>query len=308
MSQYQRAAVKTPVVSIGLPVFNGEGVVEEAIRSVLDQTLESFELIICDNASGDRTAEICRDHASGEPRIRYFRNARNLAPAANYNLAFSHARGRYFKWLAQHDRLLPTYLESTRRVLDERADVVLCNSVVSRIDAMGRRLGVHDSGLAQADVTQAAERFAWMLQGLRSSADFYGLMRTRCLRGSLLYGSFRGAERALLAQVALRGRMAQVPGSLHEMREYPHRPAAWQDAEGAGSSPRLSVRYLKLVQGEALPVRERLRCYSVLARCGAQRWALGRAALAVLTTNSSAAAELLGGAERRGLTGKSARP
>lgn len=293
--------MKTPVVSIGLPVFNGEGLVQEAIRSVLAQTLESFELIICDNASGDRTAEICRDLASGEPRIRYFRNTRNLGTATNYNLAFSRARGRYFKWLAHHDRLLPSYLEATRRVLDERPDVVLCSTVIARIDPLGRSLGVHDTGLAHADSPGAAERFAWMLQGLRSSADFYGLIRTQTLRASLLYAPFRGAERALLAQLALRGRMVQLPAALHELREYPHRPAPWQDTDGSGTSP-LSARYLTVVHREALPVRERLRCYSVLARCSAQRWSVGRAALAALTTNSGAAAELL--AERRSLTGK----
>src|SRR5262249_60446249 len=108
--------------SVGLPVFNGESYLESAITSVLGQTFEDFELIICDNASTDRTAEICNDYAARDSRIRYFRNPRNLGAAPNYNLAFSQARGRYFKWLAHDDRMRPSFLAKTVRVLDDRTD------------------------------------------------------------------------------------------------------------------------------------------------------------------------------------------
>jgi len=72
-------SVRRPLVSIGLPVFNGEAYLDEAIRSVLAQSLADLELVISDNASTDRTAEICRDWAATDRRIRYFRNPENLA-------------------------------------------------------------------------------------------------------------------------------------------------------------------------------------------------------------------------------------
>src|SRR6202789_2802935 len=86
------AAASAPTVSVGMPVYNGETYLEVAISSVLAQSFDDLELIICDNASTDRTAEICQDYAARDPRIRYFRNAQNLGAAPNYNLAFSHAR------------------------------------------------------------------------------------------------------------------------------------------------------------------------------------------------------------------------
>ncbi|MGH8296641.1 MAG: glycosyltransferase family 2 protein, partial [Steroidobacteraceae bacterium] len=110
MRQACESAAEVPLVSVGLPVFDGEAFLEDAIRSALEQTLGDLELILCDNASSDRTAEICCDHAARDPRVRYFRNPRNLGAAANYNLAFSHARGRYFKWLAHDDCMLPSFL------------------------------------------------------------------------------------------------------------------------------------------------------------------------------------------------------
>ena len=92
MRQDSESAGEVPLVSVGVPVYNGEAFLEDAIRSTLSQTLDDLELILCDNASSDRTAEICRDYAARDHRVHYFRNARNLGAAANYNLAFSHAR------------------------------------------------------------------------------------------------------------------------------------------------------------------------------------------------------------------------
>jgi hypothetical protein len=264
MGQSQRAAVKTPLVSIGMPVFNGEGLVEGAIRSVLAQTFPDLELIICDNGSGDRTAEICRAHAAGEPRIRYFRKPRNSGAAGAYNLAVSCARGRYFKWLDHDDRLHTTYLERTRQVLEEREDVVLCNTAIVRIDPTGGTLGVHDSGLARADLPSAAARFGFVL-ATASCVDFFGLMRIEALRGSRLLGNFPGAERALLAQLALKGRLAQLPAPLCEMREYPHLLSSWQEAGRIVNSARLRAEYLRMLRRESLPAAERLRCVAALA-------------------------------------------
>jgi glycosyltransferase involved in cell wall biosynthesis len=69
---------KNSRVSIGLPVYNGEKFLPEAITSLLAQTFEDFELIISDNASTDRTEEICRTFADQDKRIRYVGNQENI--------------------------------------------------------------------------------------------------------------------------------------------------------------------------------------------------------------------------------------
>ncbi len=296
MRQAAESAAEVPLVSVGVPVFNGEAFLEDAIRSVLGQTLDDLELILCDNASSDRTADICRDHAARDPRVRYFRNARNLGAAANYNLAFSHARGRYFKWLAHDDRMLPSFLAKTRRVLDERPDAVLCNTVVSYIDADGAHLGLYDTRLSGADAHPPSQRFAWMVLRSHTCVDFFGLIRREALRGSLLHGSFHGADRALLAQLALRGRLVQLPAPLLTIREHPNRytraqrrstdRASWHDSARGGQASfptwRLYAEYLSMVRREALPPPERARCYGVLARWWACNYNAARAAVDVL--------------------------
>jgi glycosyltransferase involved in cell wall biosynthesis len=63
-----------PTVSIGLFVYNGESFLPKSLDSLLWHTFQDFELIISDNASTDRTEEICRAYAARDRRIRYYRN------------------------------------------------------------------------------------------------------------------------------------------------------------------------------------------------------------------------------------------
>lgn len=268
MSESESAAVKTPLVTIGLSVFNGEALLEEAIRSVQAQTHTDFELILCDSASGDRTAEICRKSAARDPRIHYHRAARNLGHRAAYNVALRHARGRYFKWLLHEDRLLPSCVESLTEVLDARRDVLLCNSIIGRIDYRGRSLGLLGSGLNRADTPSEAARFIWGVTDPLASVDFYsGMGRTTVLRELQQPGEY-----AWLAHLAMRGRFAQVPAVLQEMREPAARRSFWQEVRGpAPCSWQLHSEYLKLLSQSSLSRQERMRCLGVLA----QAWAPG---------------------------------
>ncbi len=89
---------KAPKVSIGLAVYNGEKYLGQAIDSILAQTFTDFELIISDNASTDRTPEICKKYAAQDARIRYHRNPTNIGGANNENQTFRMSRGEYFRW------------------------------------------------------------------------------------------------------------------------------------------------------------------------------------------------------------------
>jgi glycosyltransferase involved in cell wall biosynthesis len=297
-----------PLVSVGLPVYNGENYIAEAIASVLSQTCADLELIIQDNASTDRTAEICREFLSKDSRVRYYRNPRNLGAAPNYNLAYHLARGRYFKWLAHDDRMLPGYLEAAVQALEARPDAVLCNSVVRYIDGEGKYIGLYDSGLGKADVQSPSKRFSSLVLSSHSCVDFFGVIRREAMKRSLLHGSFHGADRAFLAQMAMRGTFIQLAEPLVEMREHDNRYTrkqaraterqTWHDASLRGRITfpawRLYSEYVKAVRGEPLPPRERARCYAVLTRWWFNNWNAARATvdvLAVLAPSAPAVAE-----------------
>jgi glycosyltransferase involved in cell wall biosynthesis len=92
-----------PVVSVCIPTYRGADHLAETIESVLAQTFGDFELVIVDDNSPDRTAEIVGGYR--DSRVRYLRNSVNLAPEGNWNRCLDEARGKYFKLLPQDDLL-----------------------------------------------------------------------------------------------------------------------------------------------------------------------------------------------------------
>src|SRR5438309_7346789 len=112
-------------VTIGLPVFNGEAFLGQAIDSILAQTYTDFELIISDNCSTDGTAVICQSYLRAHPQVRYVRQPVNVGAAENFNRLVALSSGKYFKWAAHDDVLAPRFLEECVRTLEEDAGVVL---------------------------------------------------------------------------------------------------------------------------------------------------------------------------------------
>jgi len=273
-------------VSIGLPVYNGQNYLKEAVDSVLAQTYDDWELVISDNASTDATADICRAYAAADKRIRYHRNETNVGAAPNYNRAWHLAGGRYFKWLAHDDRLKPRYLEVTVAALEARPEVVLCNTVVDYIGASGEHLGYYRSVVEKTDVPRTATRFAVMILESHTNVDFFGLIRRSAMVGSLLHQPFSGADKAFLAQMALRGHLLQLEEPLVEMREHPARytratasartKRAWHDTQAAShvDVPVLTLYRTcrDLVESENLSEQDRRECRAVLRRFWVGSW------------------------------------
>ncbi len=286
MSDMQATEDLPPTVSIGVPVYNGENFLAEAIESVLAQSFGDFELILCDNASTDGTRAICEAYAARDARIRYYRNPRNLGAAANYNRAFALSRGRYFKWLAHDDRLHPAFLERTVAVMEARPEVVLCGSQVRVINSDGAPIGAYKSILGEADVPSSARRFAIYVLRPHTGVDIFALIRRSALEGSLLHSHFHGADRALLAQLALRGLMVQLPETLNDIREHDQRytrraKSARLRLDWHGSAPggikaipilQLYRAYQRVVAAATIEPDGRWRCRETLVRWWFVNW------------------------------------
>ena len=147
-------AQTSPRLSIGMPVYNAERYLAEALDGFLAQTFQDFEIIVSDNASSDRTAEICLSFAERDPRIRYFRNARNLGAIPNFNRVFELSRAPLFKWAAHDDLYHPRYLQTCVRILDDDPDVILAHSSTAFVDDHGKPFPVDPA----TDTTSIPER------------------------------------------------------------------------------------------------------------------------------------------------------
>jgi glycosyltransferase involved in cell wall biosynthesis len=209
-------------VTIGLPVFNGIDYISQAIESILSQTFADFELYISDNASDDGTAEICRDFARRDRRIRYLHQPHNVGAAENYNLLFALGTGPYFKWAAHDDILHPRFLDVAVGILECHPHVVVASPAAALIDESGHVLafspergGVVDQagvcwprlpeknyGLTAGD---PARRFEAVMSEMVMCVEIFGLMRRSALMRTSLHGAFGGSDKVLLAQMALLG-------------------------------------------------------------------------------------------------------
>jgi glycosyltransferase involved in cell wall biosynthesis len=209
-----------PKVSIGLPVYNGGRYLPETLDSLLAQTWQDFEIVVCDNASADQTENVCRVYAAKDSRVRYFRNKTNIGGNRNYQLAFSLARGRYFRWAASDDLCAPTLVERCVEILDEHADVVLAYPRTVLIDDKSQVLSDYEDRL-HLQSRRPSDRFRQITTDLGLCNAAFGLIRSDVLRRTGPMGNFIASDVTFLAQLSLEGKFWQVPERLFYRRIHP---------------------------------------------------------------------------------------
>lgn len=212
-----------PLVTVGVPVYNGERYLEEALRSILAQESVDLEVIVSDNGSTDRTGELCASIAAGDNRVRYLRNASNVGAAANYNRLVDLARGDYFKWSAHDDVLAPTMLRDCVAGLERDERAVLCYPHALAIDESGANIEPETADEIEARSDTAHERLREYLASSwhnpRCTA-ILGVIRTAVLRRTRLIGSYASSDKILLAELALQGTFIRAPGMLLKRRRH----------------------------------------------------------------------------------------
>lgn len=117
------------LISIVLPVYNGEKYLRESIDSILSQTYKNWELLILDDCSTDKTSEIAKEYEAKDERIRYFKNDINLRLPRNLNKGFSLTKGDYLTWTSDDNRFRPQALEKMHEalVVDGKAQFVFAS-------------------------------------------------------------------------------------------------------------------------------------------------------------------------------------
>jgi glycosyltransferase involved in cell wall biosynthesis len=277
-----------PRVTIAIPVYNGASFLLQTIESILSQTYPHFELILCDNASTDATAEICQSFVARDARVRYHRNDSNIGWAGNHNRAVELARGTYFKWAAYDDLLEPTFIEKCVQVLDENPDVALCYPQTQFIDEIGTPLGIYADGLDLKHST-ANQRFRAFFKHQSLSHPVFGVARTHILARTGRMGSYVMSDRVLIGEMALNGKLHELPEPLFLRRLHNGistninstgvQMLAWidpsQNKRFHFPKWRRLYEYFRAIQRTKMSVGERVGCFRELVRFlfVPQRWA-----------------------------------
>lgn len=217
----QSADKIVPRVSIGMPVYNGEPFIREALDSLLAQTFNDFELIISDNGSMDETEVICHEYAEKDKRIRYIRQPYNHGAIANFQFVLDEAVGDYFMWAAADDLQEPDFIDLLVTALDKDPSLVC---VMSDVKNIGEAITNSGSVSVLDDIRIEKVRQNWpqvrrqFFRNPTSNIFFciYGLFRRNKLKNiDLSYRNLHkyafSSEIPLLAQVALNGKVASIP-------------------------------------------------------------------------------------------------
>ncbi|MEO0481890.1 MAG: glycosyltransferase family 2 protein [Planctomycetota bacterium] len=290
-----------PRVSIGLPVMNGEKYLAGAIEAIRAQTFEDFELLISDNASTDRTQEICEQHARQDERVRYVRQSENLGASRNFNYVYHHTNGEFFRWAAYDDLIRPEYLEACVKGLDASPESVLVYPKTVRIDEEGTILGVFEAATRDATGETPSERLTSLIgRGpleesiIHMCFPIFGLIRRTALERTSLIASMPRSDMLLLVELALKGRFLPLDDELFLRREHDDGSvtaaenaaegfqeleallAAWYDPSKGKRYPatltRLGLGYTKAAMRTSMSFGQKLRSMKVLAGWMGRHW------------------------------------
>ncbi|MDP6442762.1 MAG: glycosyltransferase family 2 protein [Pirellulaceae bacterium] len=273
-----------PRLTIGMPVFNNERFLDEAIASHVGQSFGDFRLIVADNGSTDQTRRIAQRWAARDKRVEYVRHSENRGVCWNFNYLAERARAPLFKWSAGDDVCQASFLERCVRVMDERPEVVCCHSYTEKIGEHGEPLGLPDPTLGgrstrgvNASAEDPARRFADVLLHSGWSVRCYGVMRHSVLTQSRLIQPFYGSEKVMMSELALRGPFCDVPEALFQHRVHASASSNLQTAKQqqaffdptrkfANTRTRNLTGFLSAVRRAPLSPAQRLQCLAVIAR------------------------------------------
>jgi hypothetical protein len=206
------------LVSIGMPVYNGEAFLPQALDSLLAQDDAHFELIISDNASQDRTEEICREYQAQDQRIRYVRHPENHGSPWNFAFVAREVRGAYFAWAAHDDLWHPTFLRKCRAALDDHPEALLCCTEIEFFDAHGAASPHYPNYRNIETLGMSPVERIHALMSLPGWFAIYGLMRREVLtKISLGLGAYAW-DVILLLEILLLGPTMKVPETLFTFR------------------------------------------------------------------------------------------
>ena len=172
-----------PLVSVLVTVYNRERYLADCLNSILLSTMQDFEVVVVDDGSKDRSVEIAEDFARRDPRIRFFRNLKNLGDYPNRNRAAELAVGKWLKYVDSDDMIQPDCLTKMLAASEQFPEAVLLLSY-PRPENAPRPLLLNP--------LESWRQHFLKKQGFFCSGPLLSLIRTDAFRA---IGGFRGSAR-----------------------------------------------------------------------------------------------------------------
>lgn len=200
-----------PAVSIGMPVYNAEKYLPATIGAILAQDFQDFELVISDNASTDRSAEICESFARQDSRVRFVRQPSNRGATVNFRFVLDQSRAPFFMWAAADDVRSRDFLTQTVAVLRSRPDVIAANCRTRFDNGVFQRDHMGDGPVEDDDPAQRVLAFFgfWHANG-----RYYSLFRREALmrNQALREEEYLASDWSIVLELLKLGKIVQADG------------------------------------------------------------------------------------------------
>lgn len=204
------------MLTVGMPVYNGERFIARALSSLLEQDFRDWTLIVADNCSTDGTCAAVNAFCRQDARIRLVRHERNLGAVANFLYLAEQAATPYFMWAAHDDEWSSNYISACLAQLEAHPDAGFAGGRVVNIDAEGQQLREYGSfaPFAVADRRQRLRNFIRAREADGKANMIYSVFRTPLLQTvcripDILDGW--GADMAFVAAALARAQYRHVP-------------------------------------------------------------------------------------------------
>lgn len=264
-----------PLVSVGLPAYNGSKTIGRALQALAGQTYPNIELIICDDLSTDSTLEICTNFAAENHWVRLERNTANLGAHHNMMKTLGLASGEYFLWADQEDYWMPEFIATLVAQFDGDSEVSAAMSATKVVYEDGtdaRLVRTIDVEVPQershiANALSVVTKRSSRLPKSQTNLFIHGLVRRRdFVKAHEAYPGTPLSERQIVCQLALAGRLVFVDSILfvqtaHRTPINVRRPAT-ESLVAARSRPFPRLRYmyglgLSVIRSEIVPARRK---------------------------------------------------
>ena len=282
-----------PLVSVIMPVYNGERYLAEAIESILTQTLSDLELIVVDDCSMHGSAAIVRDYASRDERVRLIQHDdRDRGSASARNSGIAVARGEFIAAIDSDDISLPRRLEKQAAFLQSHPDIGVVGSFVQTASADLSERQCHTYPQQHAFIV-----LEWILGGRTTMHGGAYIARRAVLQSVGGYEESRIVtdDKELYSRLFLTTRFANLPAALYVYRLHAHQKSQTIPEEQQSEAFAIRQRWLKRVAGNASPATlERFERLHWSEKFGWREWWLLRRDIKRLLKGMVAAQVLVG--------------
>ncbi|MBF0448669.1 MAG: glycosyltransferase family 2 protein [Magnetococcales bacterium] len=208
-----------PLVSVGIPTYNGGRWIPSALDSLLGQDYANLEIIISDNASTDDAYAVITDYQKRDSRIHTVQNNYNYGQPENFNQVFRLSRGEFFMWGSDHDLWEPSFIRKLVDLHLDNPNLALAYPQTVFMD-YENNVTSEPSPLLKTVGSPPEQRFFDVFTQLGPGCEMiWGLYRSEILRKTGLFSTRLATDRILLAEVNLYGETDQIPEILHKLRQ-----------------------------------------------------------------------------------------